>query len=690
MAIFTAIATAVTAVAGFIGSLGFLGQLALGAALSIGANLLLGGSQRRPQLPTFNNPAPQYQAVINQSSAARRRGYGRAKLGGVRAFFESNGGVLYQIVMIHQGRIDAYEQFFLGDQVVTLSGTGSVEQAPFALSATNAYAFLYPRVGEANQSAESGLITDFPGIWTSDHRLRGIAYITSTFRSPPSESYLRIFPEGYNTPVMAVCRLSRVLDTRTNTTAWSDNPALCIMDYLTHPDGYRRLSYDDFDIPSFNAFADLCDEAVSLAAGGTEKRYRLWGVYELNDSPTEVLQRMLLTCDGELYTTREGKLAIRGGQWNEPTITIDETQILGHDMEEGADALDRFNQLKIVYTDPDQDYQSTEAQPWDDLADQAVRGLQTQDFTVDMCPSPSQARRLAKITIAKSNPRWSGTIRTNLAGLKARGERIIRVVLPELQIDQTFLVGSHKLILDGGLPVACEMQVLSLSASAYAWDPATEEGQAPPPPQDTAPDFTLEVPSNLQLVVDRRQVTEATTVSVVLATVDPPTRDDSNLEAQIRRDGSSIWEAMGVASGEMEAVSGALIDNETYFVRARFRTAGAASGWTAEEDITVVTNPNAPAAPTELSVAISGDDIDVEWRNPSANFYRARVYRNSADSFSGATQIAEIAGVAGQISGYRDPDPGEGTWYYWVTARNESGVEGDPAGSVSETIPAPE
>ena len=685
MAIFTAIVSGLvsigSAIVGAIGSLGVLGQLALGAALSIGANLLLGGNQRRPQMPTFNNPAPQYQAVINQSASARRRGYGRAKLGGVRAFFDSKSGNLYQVIMLHQGQVDAFESFAIGDLTVTRDVDGVVQTPPIG-----SFARIVEYDGDPDQAASDLMTASWPGVWTADHRLRGIAYLVARFRSPKSENYLRVFPEGYNSPVTTIARLSRVLDTRTDTTGWTQNPALILADYLTHPDGYRRLSYDDLDTASFNAMANLCDEAVALAGGGTEPRYLCQGVYELNDDPKDVVQRILATCDGELYTTREGKLAIRGGKWAEPTVTIDPEHILAHELEEGADALDRFNQLKIVYTDPDQDFQSTEAAAWDDLADQAERGVQSQDFTVDMCPSPSQARRLAKITIAKSNPRWRGSIRTDLVGLKARGERTIRLVLPELQIDQSFLVLSHNLMLEGGMPVGCEMQVISMDGSAYEWDPATEEGQSPAPPQDTAPEFTLEVPSNLQLTVDRRQLTEATLISVVVATVDAPAREDAELEAQIRRDGSAIYEAMGVASGEMEAVSGALTDGETYFVRARFRTAGAAGDWTAEEDITIVTNATAPAAPTDLSIALVGDDIDIEWRNPSSNFYRARVYRGTTTTFGDATQIAEIAGTPGQFSGIRDEAPGVGTWYYWVTGRNESGVEGSPAGPVDETI----
>lgn len=657
MAIFTAIASGIgalvsglSAIVGAIGSLGVLGQLALGAALSIAANFLLGGQRR---VPAFNNPAPQYQAVINQSTAPRRRGYGRAKLGGVRAFFDSQSGQLWQVIMLHQGRLDAFEALFMGDTVVTTGSDGMVEQSPWSTfgpptatvffdtiaemegdldhpagtiasvtgqeeildeedeviqefeapsgpyiklgaSGTGSWddapdilisslARIYTQDGQDGQAAFAPMVSAWTQ-WTADHRLRGIAYLVARFDSPAAEEYLRIFPEGYNTPVMAVCRMSRVLDTRTSVTAWSDNPALCLADYLTHPDGYRRLSYDDLDTASFNSMANLCDEAVSLAGGGTEKRYRCSGVYELNDSPTEIVQRILATCDGELYTNREGKLAIRGGKWTEPTVTIEPEHILAHEIEEGADALDRFNQLKIVYTDPSQDFQPTEAAAWDDLADQAERGLQSQDFSVDMCPSPSQARRLAKITIAKSNPRWRGSIRTNLAGLKARGERTIRLVLPELQIDQSFLVLSHNLMLEGGMPIGCEMQVLSMDGSAYHWDPATEEGQSPAPPQDTSPDPSLAVPQNIVLTQETRSGSR-----VVVATCDPADRPDAQLEGQIRLESLTVWEAMSVASGSLEAVSGPL-NPEDYLVRLRFRFGGAVGPWSPSEPITVTSS----------------------------------------------------------------------------------------------------
>jgi hypothetical protein len=587
MAIFTAIAGAIgAAFAGISGALAAVGASALGAAalqLGLGAALTFGASlfQSRKGSGAFQNPAPQYQAVINQSAGARRRGYGRAKLGGIRAFYDSKDGRLYQVIMLHTGEIDAIESFFIGDQEVSRRSDGAIMDAPFNISTVTSHVGVWFYLGASSQTADATMVLGWTGVWTSDHRLRGIAYIVATFSSPSSEKYLEVFPEGYNTPITAVARLSKVLDTRTGVTAWSENPAMILRDYLTHPDGYRRLTADDIDVPSFNAFANLCDEPVALAAGGTEPSYRAWGVYQLTDSPPEVIQRILSTCDGELYTTGTGKIAIRGGKWTAPTITIGPEHIISYDIEEGADALDRFNQLKIVYTSPLHDYQSQEATSWDDLADQEDRGIITQDFTIDMCPSPSQARRLAKIFIAKSNPRWRGTVRTTLFGLKARGERTITVNIPELAINTSFLITSHNLVLSDGVPIGCEIGVLALNLSAYSWA-TSEEGENPPPAQNTAPDLSLPVPQNLTLRAEIRGASQ-----VVIASVDPPSRPDGALQAEISVDGSSLWEAMAVASDSFEAVFGALVEGETYAVRARFRFAGAAGAWSASETIEI-------------------------------------------------------------------------------------------------------
>lgn len=520
-------------------------NIVLGAAL-IGLSVVAGGMGRTPTMKT-----PQAQAVINQSVGPRVRGYGRALLGGTRAFWDSRDGNLYQAVMAHHGEIDHFEGWFIGDRQVTLNSGNGVNEEPF-----QGFVAITSFPGTPGQGASSVLMNAFPGIWTSEHRLRGIAYFLVRFASPSAEDFQKVYPDGYNTPVRALCRLSRVWDPRNDNTYWSDNSGLCILDYLTHPDGYR-LARDDVDLNSFALFANVCDEDVPLARGGTEKRYRLWGVYQFTDEPHAILRKMLNTCDGELCENAEGKIAIRGGKWEAPTVTLNPEGNLGHSMEQGNNRFAAFNELKIFYTSPQHDYQTMEATAWIDAADQAERGPIVSDLDLDFVPSPTQARRLAKIHQAKANPRWKGKLSHNAYGLNALGERTVRAILPDLEIDEAFFVAGIQPSPD---LTSVEIDVMSIEQSAYDWAPA-EEGQNPAIPQDTAPDLTFPVPEN--------PVLTSPEPGVVFLTVNAPTRDGITLEAQIRAGAGANWQSMETESQTEARVTG-LADGD-YQVRARWR-----------------------------------------------------------------------------------------------------------------------
>jgi len=668
MAIFTSIASAVL---GFIGIsstatiLGVSASALLGGALAIGASFAL---QRLTMKKLDIGQTAQAQATLNQATGPRIRGYGRAQLGGTRALWDSRDGWLYQAVMAHSGEIDAFEEWWVGDIKVSLDSGGYVTTSPFRGGKGEPYVFIFGHRGTTTQAADTRLKAAFPGIWTDAHQLKGIAYFVTGFGSPPPEYYQTLYPEGYNTPVRAVCRLSKIYDPRTGVTAWSDNAALCILDYLTHPDGFGR-SMSDIDLPSFSAFANICDEAVPLKNGGSEPRYRIWGVYNLTEDPQDVLDRMRAACDAELYQTASGKIAIRGGKWVEPTVTITANDILGHQIEQGNNRFAAFNELKVLYTSPQHDYQAMEAASWVNVPAQAEQGPLLSDLSLDLVPSNSQALRLAKIHIAKSNPRWRGTITTNLAGLNALGERAIYVQIPELDIDEPFLVTGFTISPD---LTGCEIGISSLDASAYQWDPATEQLNPAPVPQDTRPPLVIAAPEGLTLrVIDRQG-------PVIRATVSPSTRGDLQLAAEFRPVGGD-WQAMSVAADALEAFS-PVLNAGTYEVRARWLAPQNAAGeWSAARSIPVVANPATPAAPTGFAATKQGAAAKLDWTNPTtAGFYFVRVYRGTTNSFAQAAAVAEVYGNPGAVATYTDAAPGTGTRYYWIEAVNVAGVASSP------------
>ena len=126
-----------------------------------------------------------------------------------------------------------------------------------------------------------------------------------------------VFQNGIPT-ITAKIRGKKVFDPRTSTTAYSNNAALCIRDYITSTYG---LNDPQVDATSFNVAANTCDENVTLAAGGTEKRYTLNGVVRADQSYGDVLQQMMTSCGGTLFWGG-GKWKLVVGEYNAPTKNL--------------------------------------------------------------------------------------------------------------------------------------------------------------------------------------------------------------------------------------------------------------------------------------------------------------------------------------------------------------------------------
>jgi hypothetical protein len=121
-------------------------------------------------------------------------------------------------------------------------------------------------LGAPDQAADSFLVeeaTDHAGnhIWTSEHTLSGRAYLVVRLEYHPV-----IFPGGIPNIKAIVRGVNDIYDPRTETTGWSDNPALCVRDYLVKSHGIGVPAADIND-DSFIAAANICDEQVPIAVG---------------------------------------------------------------------------------------------------------------------------------------------------------------------------------------------------------------------------------------------------------------------------------------------------------------------------------------------------------------------------------------------------------------------------------------
>ena len=552
---------------------------------------------------------------------------------------------------------------------------------------------ILPQVGTDDQPAHLPLINNFPAQWSPAHRARGVANVLTIFQDVPAADFSAVYPQ--NAPqYRAVIAGAKVYDPREalhlpddkRTWAWSDNAALCILDYLTHRDGMNRPR-GLFEESTFAFCADICDEDVPLKDGGVEKRYRLSGSYDLSEKPADVLARMLAVCDGEIYQLPSGAYGLRIGRWEEPTVTIEDRHILSYRIEQGANALAAFNTLKITYTSPLHDYQETEAEAWID-GDNVLLTTETrtEQLSLPMCPSPSQARRIGKIFTAKGNPKWRGTVKTTFGGgLAAMGERVIALHLSELEIDEPFRLERIAVAPDLS---SCELQVSSLSSAAYEWDPETDEGEAPPIPID-APDLAaVTLPAGFNVIPGSIRLQDGVRGSVVTATWDLPERETISHELNYRQVGEPDWIIQGVREGANTWSSPVVEDGAEYEVRLRARTiSGRSSEWTDIQQVTTIADTTPPAQQSGFSSSKAGSNVTLVWTNPnSANFHHTDIYRNTVSDFASASKIAALNGGTGLSRSYADNGLVDDTYHWWLVAVNASGVAAEPVGPQSQTI----
>lgn len=661
-------------------SISYASIIAYGITIAgtVGASFLLGGQQK--------SKGSSQQVTVKQALPPRSRSYGRVKVGGSVGFLETgDGGALFRLAIHSEGEWDAIEEWWMNDANANLSG-GAVTVLPWGSNIT-----IESHLGSPGEAASSMLLSAFGGIWTSDHRLRGLAYSVVRAGWIQEKYFAKVYPNGVP-DLRVVARTAKVYDPRNGLTQFSRNASLCILDHLSHQDG-MRIDPAMIDAASFGAFANVCGQAVALGAGGTEPRYQVDLTYQLTDTPIEVHRRLLQACDAEIYPTPDGKIGVRGGVYEAPSVTLTEDHITSYRYTSGHDRLAAFNHLKLTCTNPAADYQPAEIDPWEDVDSQADIGLLQQDLPLLQVSSWTQARRLGKIAIYRGNPRHKLTLQTGPAGVLALGERTVGIVLAELDLDATFVIERCELLFEGNQLKGCALELSSIEAEAWDWSTA-EEGSAPVTPQNTTVSNLPPEPTGLLLSVERSEISFGVYQITVRATVDALSGTTWETIGRYRKVGTSLWADM-VDGGDWSVVTPVLEDGAEYEIEvAHAGYGGATSGtvgpWTDTETITAVADDVLTGPPTGFVANGGVNQVMLAWTAPgSANLRSVRLYRGAAGlSFDFAVAVTTVILSPNQAFDMLDSGLVAGSYDYWVRALNGSGL-GDASsttGPVTATV----
>lgn len=414
------------------------------AAFAIGAAVVIGGSVIASRLMAVDlgggmTDNDQSRQVTTRSTVEPQKIiYGEALVSGPLAFVGVSGAGnkdLHHVVALAGHQVESIIDIWLDDQIIS-NPSGNVTSGRFAALGGDTIVNVAKYLGTATQTADATLVAAFTG-YTSAHRGRGIAYIRTTFTLTDASQELwdKYAPNNIKARVKGN---PNVYDPRLDSTAgddptnasflaWTDNPALCLANYLTDTVFGMKISASKIDWAAVVVAADACDSSVDIPGGATEKRFTSNGVLFATDKHRTNVDKIKSAMNGTLVYT-SGVYVIRAGVYQAPTESLTEDDLAGQiDIVTSVQRSDRYNTVGGVFIDPEQNHKSVEF-PKVVLTAALNRDnneVLEREIDLPFTNSTYMAQRIAHKLVQISDQQKIVTFPCNLSGLRvAVGDRV--------------------------------------------------------------------------------------------------------------------------------------------------------------------------------------------------------------------------------------------------------------------------
>ena len=632
---------------------GFAAAFALGAGVSAISKALvpkvdIGAAMRGTTVTTRDAAAP------------RKIIYGKVRVGGNVVFIAHSGDdnkYLHLAVVFATHYINSYEEVWFNDNKIwTASGGFQSDWGTYVTMDTT-------KLGTAAQSASS-LLTPISQ-WTSDHKLSGIAYLAFKLEWNQDK-----FPQGVPN-ITAVIKGKRVFDPRTNVTAYSTNPALCVRDYLLDSTYGLGEINANIDSDALEAAADLCDEQVSLDGGGTQDRYQCNGVIDTGNQIKANIENLLSSMGGRIAYSN-GKYFIQGAEYVAPTFSFDESNTISAiTIQTKQSRRSLYNGVKGSFISEEKNYKLM------DYPAQLSSTYETEDgdpVYLDM-PLPFvtnnlQAQRIAKIALLKSRQQVVLSFTVNLSGLKVKVGDTVNITNDRLgYTNKVFEVIDYELMITASGESAVKLTLIETAAAVYDWTTSDEEDFLSGGELDLYDGRTVDNVTSLAFTEIGFQGPDGRVLSAVELTWTAP--DDAFVEFfKIRYNKNGTTDYLYAESREPRVFISGLDITSNYDFRVQAQNLlGVSSTGTTLTNQALNGDTTAPSAPTGGAATGGVQTITAEWDNPSdIDFKHTEVFVNTTDSIP-ASPTAVVDGEEYIVTGLS----GAQTRYFWLKAVDFSG-----------------
>ena len=400
------------------------------------------------------------QKTVRSTTAPVKRVYGESLISGPVAFMGVGGTGnqdLWHVIALTGDKSEAITDIYLDNIIIPNADINSGNAAGGIVNGTSTIfrpidsttlVTVYKYIG--GQTAVSQPVASEFFKWTSDHKGQGLTYIATKFSFPDNEKIAEIWNKYNPQDIKALVKGMAIYDPRKDSTSpeydsslgvsthrlsdsttwqWSDNPALCLANYVIDDQFGMGVPSSAIDWASVHSSADYSDALVSIPNSQTQKRFTCNGVLYGTDSHSQNINKILSSMNGSLVYS-SGKYVMQAGQYIEPesdAILTDNDLNGPINITVANTRDDRFNTIKGTHFNPE-DLHKKVAFPEVQLTDIATRDageVLYKEVELPMTNDVYMCQRLTYQMINRSNDQLLIEFPCNLKALRYTvGDRV--------------------------------------------------------------------------------------------------------------------------------------------------------------------------------------------------------------------------------------------------------------------------
>ena len=666
-------ATAATFTAGSLIAIGLATQVVLGAAL-----------RALTPKPSFSGANRGYQVNSSGSALDHQIIYGKVRVGGAIVYDEATGSTneyLHRIVAVSGHEIQSFDRIYINDEYIDVSDLGSDGNVPLVYSSDgsttsdryNNKLRIQLALGTAGQVANPDLVSESDGKWTSDHRLRSIAYMYVRMKFDAN-----VYPSGI--PVFtADVKGKKVYNPATTNTAWSDNPALCLRDYLTTAGYGLGEVAQNIDDELVKAAVLVCNQTNTIA--GTT-RYTCNGAFTTSSSPYDTINSLLTSMDGSLWYA-QGKWRMKPAYWTTPVLDLNEDDLRSSiSVSTRHSRRDNFNTVKGTFRGLESNWQTTDYPQVTNAAFVTADGGQESVADVDLpfTDNSIEAKRIALISLERNRQQLTVNASFGLKTLQLQVGDNVRLTNSRFGWDnKEFEVVAWSFGLTDGLDLQTQMTLRETAESVFD---EVSDGVVYERDNTNLPNpFVGLAISNLSVSGGGRIQGDGTFInSAILSWNAAPNSFVTSYEVQWKALVDSSYSITTTTNLNVEITP--LVDNVEYTFRVRSVSSNGVNGPFSTINFTGGGDTTAPALPTSVSADGAFRYITVGWTNPAdLDLKHVEVYENTSNTTVGAN----LVGISGGSEFVRSNLNLNQTLHYFLKSVDYSNNKSDFTSGVSAT-----